>query len=68
MLNNLLEIGRSQSGCFVCSHFQPVKSEFQIMKDALEITTGPPPDEIGKYQTEKDTLSKVNKGRRPPFV
>ena len=54
MLNNLLEIGRSQSGCFVCSYFQPAKSVFQIMKDALEITTGPLADEIGKYQTEKD--------------
>jgi signal transduction histidine kinase len=54
MLNNLLEIGRSQSGCFVCSHFQPAKSLFQIMKDALEITTGPLADEIGKYQSEDD--------------
>ena len=54
MLNNLLEIGRSQSGCFVCSYFDPAKSLFQIMKDALEITTGPIADEIGKYQTEKD--------------
>ena len=54
MLNNLLEIGRSQSGCFVCSYFEPAKSLFQIMKDALEITTGPLADEIGKYQTEKD--------------
>jgi len=54
MLNNLLEIGRSQSGCFVCSYFEPAKSLFQIMKDALEITTGPLADEIGKYQTEKE--------------
>ena len=54
MLNNLLEIGRSQSGCFVCSYFEPAKSLFQTMKDALEITTGPLADEIGKYQTEKD--------------
>ena len=56
MLSNLLEIGRSQSGCIVCSHFQPAISVFQIMKDALEITTGPLADEIGKYQTEKDAM------------
>ncbi len=56
MLNNLLEIGRSQSGCFVCSHFQPAKSVFQIMKDALEIMTGPLAEEIGKYQDEKDAI------------
>jgi signal transduction histidine kinase len=56
MLNNLLEIGRSQSGCFVYSRFLPAKSIFQIMKDALEIMTGPLADEIGKYQAEKDIL------------
>ena len=56
MLNNLLEIGRSESGCFICSHFQPAKSVFQAMKDSLEIMTGPLSDEIGKYQSEKDAL------------
>ena len=56
MLNNLLEIGRSQSGCFVCSHFHPAKSVFQIMKDALEIMTGPLAEEIGKYQVETEAL------------
>ena len=56
MLNNLLEIGRSQSGCFVCSDFRPAKSVFQIMKDALEIMTGPLAEEIGRYQDEKDAI------------
>lgn len=56
MLNNLLEIGRSQSGCFICSRFQPAKFLFQIMKDALEIMTGPLAEEIGKYQAEKDVI------------
>jgi two-component system OmpR family sensor kinase len=54
MLNNLLEIGRSESGCFVCSLFQPVKSVYQALKDSLEIMTGPLAEEIGKYQAEKD--------------
>ena len=56
MLNNLLEIGRSQSGCFVCAFFRPAKSIFQIMKDALEIMTGPLAEEIGKYQAEKEVI------------
>ena len=56
MLNNLLEIGRSQSGCFICSHFQPAKSIFRVMKDALEIMTGPLAEEIGKYQAERDVI------------
>jgi len=56
MLNNLLEIGRSESGCFICSHFQPTKSIYQAMKDSLEIMTGPLSEEIGKYEAEKDAL------------
>jgi two-component system, OmpR family, sensor kinase len=54
MLNDLLEIGRSESGCIFCSHFRPATSVYQALKDALEIMTGPLSDEIGKYQAEKD--------------
>ena len=61
MLNNLLEIGRSESGCFICSHFQPAKSVYQAMKDSLEIMTGPLSDEIGKYQAEKDALELLSR-------
>jgi len=56
MLNNLLEIGRSESGCFICSHFEPAKTVYQALKDSLEIMTGPLSDELGKYQAEKDAV------------
>ena len=56
MLNNLLEIGRSESGCFYCSYFQPAKSVYQALKDSLEIMTGPLSEELGKYQAEKDAV------------
>jgi signal transduction histidine kinase len=56
MLNNLLEIGRSESGCFICSHFEPAKSVYQALKDSLEIMTGPLSEELGKYQAEKDAV------------
>ena len=56
MLNNLLEIGRSESGCFICSHFHPAQSVYQALKDSLEIMTGPLAEEIGKYQAEKDAV------------
>jgi signal transduction histidine kinase len=56
MLNNLLEIGRSESGCFICSHFQPTHSVYQALKDSLEIMTGPLSEELGKYQAEKDAV------------
>ena len=36
LLHNLLEIGRSESGCFIGERFQPAKSAFQALKDALE--------------------------------
>ena len=56
MLNNLLEIGRSESGCFICSHFNPTSSVYQSLKDSLEIMTGPLSDELGKYQIEEDAV------------
>jgi signal transduction histidine kinase len=56
MLNNLLEIGRSESGCFICSHFEPAKTVYQALKDSLEIMTGPLSDELGKYAAEKDAV------------
>jgi signal transduction histidine kinase len=61
MLNNLLEIGRSESGCFICSHFQPAKSVYKAMKESLEIMTGPLSEEIGKYEAEKDALELLNR-------
>ena len=61
MLNNLMEIGRSESGCFICSHFQPARSVFRAMKDALEIMTGPLSEEIGKYEAEEDALELLNR-------
>ena len=66
MLNNLLEIGRSESGCFICSHFQPAKSVFQAMKDALEIMTGPLSEAIGKYEAEKDALELLTRNGISP--
>ena len=37
LLHNLLEIGRSESGCFIGERFQPAESAFEALKDALEI-------------------------------
>ena len=61
MLNNLMEIGRSESGCFICSHFPPAKSVYRAMKDSLEIMTGPLSEEIGKYESETDALELLNR-------
>lgn len=40
MLNDLLEIGRSQAGAFSCSRFQPGRSAYQALLDALETVSG----------------------------
>ncbi len=61
MLNNLLEIGRSESGCFICSHFQPANAVYQALKDSLEIMTGPLSEELGKYQAEKDAVELLSR-------
>ena len=36
LLHNLLEIGRSEAGCFIGQRFQPSKSVLQALEDALE--------------------------------
>lgn len=40
MLSDLLEIGRSQAGCFMCSPFHPVKAVYDVLREALELTPG----------------------------
>ena len=36
MLNNLMEIGRAEAGCFVSCRFQPGKAAYEALLDALE--------------------------------
>ena len=40
MLNNLLEIGRSEAGCFISCRFQPAESAYQALKDSIETVAG----------------------------
>jgi signal transduction histidine kinase len=56
ILNDLLEIGRSEAGCLECTRFSPLKAVHQSLKDALETMTGPAAEEIGKYQDESELL------------
>jgi signal transduction histidine kinase len=60
LLNDLLEIGRSQAGCLVCSRFAPLGAVRQALKDALETVTGPAAEEIGKYQVESELNRLLN--------
>jgi two-component system OmpR family sensor kinase len=36
MLNSLLEIGRSEAGCFFCCRFRPVASAYKVLLEVLD--------------------------------
>jgi signal transduction histidine kinase len=54
LLNDLLEVGRSESGCRVCRRFRPADALRQALKEALETVTGPVAEAIGKFQVEAE--------------
>ncbi len=54
MLNNLLEIGRSESGCFFSCRFQPADSAYQALKDSIETVAGKVFDEFMSCDNEDD--------------
>ena len=56
LLHNLLEIGRSESGCFIGERFQPAKSVFQALKDALETHAWNVFEKFGRYDNETEAL------------
>jgi signal transduction histidine kinase len=45
MVRGLLEIGRSETGCFICRHFQPAQTTLSVVSEALE-TMGLEPEEV----------------------
>jgi signal transduction histidine kinase len=61
ILNNLLEIGRSEAGCLVCCRFTALTSMQLALKDALETVTGPASEAIGKYQVEAELIALLNR-------
>ncbi len=46
MMNSLLEIGRSQAGCFACAAFDPAAVTLETLLEVLEITLGSLADQI----------------------
>jgi signal transduction histidine kinase len=38
MLHGLLEIGRSETGCFICCRFKPAKTAYEVLLSSLETT------------------------------
>lgn len=54
LLHNLLEIGRSESGCFIGERFQPSKSVLQALNDALETNAWNVFEKYISYQNETE--------------
>lgn len=61
ILNDLLEVGRSESGCLVCRRFRALAALQQALKDALETVTGPACEAIGRYQAEAELIALLNR-------
>jgi signal transduction histidine kinase len=40
MLHGLLEVGRSETGCFFCCRFRPVSCTYSVLSDALDAVAG----------------------------
>jgi len=40
MLGDLLEIGRSEAGCFLCSRFNPAEAVYDVLFETLELAPG----------------------------
>ena len=56
LLHNLLEIGRSESGCFIGERFRPAESAFEALKDALEIYAWNVFEKFGTYANQSEAL------------
>ena len=56
LLHNLLEIGRSEAGCFIGQRFQPSKSVLQALIDALEINDWNVFEKYNHYKNEAEAL------------
>jgi len=56
MLNNLLEIGRSQAGCFITCRFQPAQATFEALLDALETKAAALAEQMSQFTEQHQIL------------
>ena len=56
MLHSLLEVGRSEAGCFISCRFQPVKSAYDVIRDTLDILGGDIAEQFGAIPEDKNAL------------
>ncbi len=56
MLNGLLEIGRSETGCFICCRFRPAVSAYSAILDALETMAGNISEQFRADNSQEEVL------------
>lgn len=59
MLNGLLEIGRSEAGCFICCRFRPAVSICSAILDALETLAGNLSDKFRADASQEEILKRL---------
>lgn len=59
MLQDLLEVGRSQAGSFACCPFQPARATFEVLMGALETKANSLFEKIKLFTQENDLLREL---------
>jgi signal transduction histidine kinase len=54
IINNLLEVGRSESGCFLCQRFRPAETIYEVLHDALETVAGNLNEELERCTSRRE--------------
>lgn len=60
MLNGLLEIGRSEAGCFISCRFQPAQAAYEALLEALETKAAAIAEHSSRYTGQKEILQYLN--------
>jgi len=60
MLDSLLEIGRSEAGCFISCRFQPAQATYEALLEALETKAAMIAEHSSRYTEQKEILQYLN--------
>jgi len=60
MLNSLLEVGRSEAGCFISCRFQPAQATYEALLEALETKAAMIAEHSSRYTEQKEILQYLN--------
>ena len=63
MLHGLLEVGRSEAGCFICCRFKPAQAAYGALLDALEMNAANLLEQFGENDSQKDVMNYLTEKR-----